>query len=555
MDRGLDSRIRCKSVHAAPMRNWWSLHRHWQRTIYCLLLVSLAVGCRSSQKNCAPNLFASSSKAIRSELAPTDDKKAALPEQGSGSTQSAQAIKQVGYLQDEDASIPDAEPVATDVDGNALLDDEDVLVDEDEGDDSVKDDSDDEDLQDPLTEYLNSDSTIETVAQSGKVGSLQAMIDLAIAINPGIARAQAQLASLRGKCIQAGLLPNPTTGIFGGDINEGGSPGRYGVLYGNRIVRGDKLRLARQQVHAEIKAQRVLVEELRQRVVTDVRLRYYDLLVAIEKSNVASQLVELSRNGTEATEQLVEAKELARTSLLQAELELQQAHAIERRAHNDIANARRSLAGMIGESDLPFEDFTGSLDEFAGPIDIESAFDRLVEESPEIAKLHASVEVERRNLAKQRAQQVSDLTWQTGLAYDFATDDVVANFQLSWPIQKYNRNQGAISSARHSIVASEKKVEQKALQLRQQLVAAYRNYWDAKLQVDSIRSQILPKAKETLDLIVLGYREGEVSFLELLTAQRTYFQFNLENINQQQNLWKHRVAIEGLLLSKNFDVE
>lgn len=534
-----------------------------------LILTSIAGGCRTAQpdRSRGVELFDPTQHAAYKPTASSDDdatpKDKLIQRSQSKSKLESPSIQQVGYVQDDEVNIPDAEPVAMDEFGDPLLDDADFETDEQ---DRIDKSSDEVDFERERTEdqvELNradnnpvATSSAQTEARpADNVGSMEAIVEMAIAINPSIARAKAQLASLQGKRIQVGLPPNPTTGIVGDDINEGGSAGRYGVIYGNKIVRGDKLLLARQQVHAEIKAQRVLIDELRQRVVTDVRLRYFDLLIAIQKSDLAGQLVNLSRDGVEATEQLLNAKELARTSLLQAELELQQSMVVKRRAQNDVDNARRSLAGLIGEVDLPFDKFTGSLDEFSGPIDIELAFDRLVHESPEIAKLHASVEVARRDLAKQRAEQVVDLSWRTGLAYDTATNDVIANFQLSWPILKYNRNQGAICSARHEIVASERQVQRKAMQLRQQLVAAYRNYWDAKLQVDSIQDQILPKAKETLDLIVLGFREGEVSFLEMLTAQRTFFQFNLENINQQKILWQHRVAIEGLLLSKNFEVE
>jgi len=54
-------------------------------------------------------------------------------------------------------------------------------------------------------------------------------------------------------------------------------------------------------------------------------------------------------------------------------------------------------------------------------------------------------------------------------------------------------------------------------------------------------------------LIREGFRRGEVDFLQLLTAQRTYFQFNLAAIEQQAILWQQRINIEGLMLSGSLD--
>jgi cobalt-zinc-cadmium efflux system outer membrane protein len=117
------------------------------------------------------------------------------------------------------------------------------------------------------------------------------------------------------------------------------------------------------------------------------------------------------------------------------------------------------------------------------------------------------------------------------------------------PIPTLNRNQGAIHQARHRIIAAERRAEKKALDLRQRLASAYESYLDAKLQVDAYDAEIIPKAKQTLDLVTKGYQEGEVDFLQLLTAQRTYSQINLTYLQQLQQAWRQTVAIKGMLLS------
>ena len=121
------------------------------------------------------------------------------------------------------------------------------------------------------------------------------------------------------------------------------------------------------------------------------------------------------------------------------------------------------------------------------------------------------------------------------------------------PIPIWNRNQGAIHQARYQIVAAERRADKKVLDLRQRLASAYESYLDAKLQVDAFDSEIIPKARETLDLVNKGYREGEIDFLQLLTAQRTYSQINLTYLRQLKQLWRQHVEIEGLLLSGSLE--
>ena len=398
---------------------------------------------------------------------------------------------------------------------------------------------------------------VEQVSELSQVASgsntLEEIEILAVSLNPAIQKAKAELASLCGKRVQVGLYPNPRAGITGDEINDDGNAGRYGVFYSQQMVRSNRLSLARKTVCAEIEAKETQIAELQQRLLTDVRMAYYGLLVASRKSEVAGELVNVSTQAVEATVSLVEAKEIAVTAQLQAEVELQRAMLNLKRAQNDVAAARRRLAGFIDEADLSLDSIGGSLEPNRRLVDIETRFQQLLDSSPEMHRLFASVKVAKRNLDHQRALGVPDVTWRAGLAYDFGTNDWVPNFQVGMPITKYNRNQGAIAQAKNEIVAGEKAVEQKGLQLRQRMVATYRIYQDARLQVELIADEILPKAKKTLELVSLGYSEGEVGFLDLLTAQRTYFTTNLEYINQLEILWQQTILIEGMMLDQNLD--
>ncbi len=135
------------------------------------------------------------------------------------------------------------------------------------------------------------------------------------------------------------------------------------------------------------------------------------------------------------------------------------------------------------------------------------------------------------------------------MEYDTVSDNIIPGFQIGMPIPTLNRNQGAIHQARHQIVAAERRAEKKALDLRQRLATAYEDYLDAKLQVDAYEAEIMPKAKETLDLVNKGYSQGEIDFLQLLTAQRTYSQINLTYLRQLKQVWRQHVEINGMLLS------
>ncbi len=376
---------------------------------------------------------------------------------------------------------------------------------------------------------------------------------LAVSSNPSIAQVQAEIEALHGSRLQAGLSPNPKVGVNAEDINQDGGGGRYGVYFGREVVRGNKLAISQSVVCAEIEVAQKRLATIEQKLLTDVRIRYYDLLVAQEKVSIAGELVKISEGAVSVSEKLLEAKEVAKSSLLQAELELQNTLVIQSQAKNERLAASRSLAALIGEADLSAVRASGNVRQRSVPEDFESAFDRLLQTSPELAALIADVERARRKLVREQAEPIPNATWQTTLQFDTVSDDVVAGFQVGMPIPIRNQNQGAIHRAGYEIQAAQQKVRKKAIDLRQRLTSAYGQYLDADLQIEAYDREILPKAKETFDLISLGYQEGEIDFLQLLTAQRTYSQISLAYLEKLRESWRQSVRIQGMLLSGSME--
>lgn len=400
----------------------------------------------------------------------------------------------------------------------------------------------------------NRESVIQAIPQSAQTQLTLAELEkLAFDANPAIAELSSKIESLKGKLTQAGLPPNPTVGISGQEINENGDAGRYGVFLGREIVRGNKLGLSQSVVCAEIQAAEQRLAIIQQKLQTDIRQRYYDLLVVQEKVAVATKLMQLTQQAVDTSQKLFEAKEAAQTAVLQSELELQNATVIKRQAENERLAASRRLAGLLGKSELPLAEVAGDVHEIAEVGEFEKAFDDLVNHSPEIAALFAEVEQAKRQFAREIAEPIPNVTWQTTFLYDIAGDDLIAGFQVGMPIPTANWNQGKIYQAQQQINVAQHKAEKRALDLRQRLAGAYESYLDAKLQVDAYQTEILPKAQQTFELISLGYGQGEIDFLQLLTAQRTYSQINLAYLDKLRQLWRQNVEISGMLLKGSLD--
>ena len=410
----------------------------------------------------------------------------------------------------------------------------------------------DPNLEPPVRPDFETDSDIEPAANvetALNVGRLEDIVRVALTANPAIAKARAKREALTGKRIQAGLGPNPQAGFFGEDIFEDGRGGRYGIFYGQEVVRGNKLALSQNVVDAEISTVCRQIEILEQRVKTDVQNRFYDVLLAQQRLNLTESLASMLAEIVKISEALIEAKEAAASSILQVEIEYERIKVIVAQTRLDLSAARQQLAAMINESELPFEQLEGDVTAVPSLPAIEEVYDALLTNSPEIAVELAKIETAERALQRATVESVPNVTWQTALKYDTTGEHVIADFQVGMPLPTVDWNQGNIRKARGEIVMASASVEQKLIQLRQRLIANYRDYAQAKLQVDAYANSILPKSKKSLELITASYRAGELNFLQVLTAQRTFFQAQLDYLNRLRTLRAKTILVEGQLLN------
>jgi len=331
--------------------------------------------------------------------------------------------------------------------------------------------------------------------------------EMAYEYHPVTARAQAKVDALRGRYQQAGLPNNPRIDIATEELNL---------------------------------AQR--------RLDTDVATRFYDCMVAQEQLAMARRMQDLAGRATELSRKLFAAEEVARSAVLQAELELEKANVNRKRLENRHRWAKRQLAALLGREDLPTEFVGGSIGEVALEEDFEATYDRLLKHSPELSVLFADIERSRRVASRQRLETLSDITWQTTLQYDTTENNVIGGFQATWQIPTLNQNQGAIYEAERNIAISQHTADIKALDIRQRLTTQWQQYLDAKLQVDAFRDSILPKSQEAMEILMKGYEVSETELLEVLMAQRTFFQTQVAYLENVRSLSRQNARIQGMLL-------
>ncbi len=375
----------------------------------------------------------------------------------------------------------------------------------------------------------------------------------ALANNPTLAQARAWIQAARGKRLQAGLPPNTVIGFAGNEMGTGGEAEQLGVFVGQAFIRGDKLQLSQAVVSEEILAAETAELIQQQRVITDVRLGFYEVLVAEQQNKAARELVDLAGQAVAAAQALLEAQEVGRIDVMRAQIQLQSEQLSQKRASVRLTAAWSRLIATLGMPAVTRGPLQGQIGTAVPSFNSDRLVARLLDESPELVVARINVERARRAVERAVAEPIPDLDLQAALQHDNATNGAIANLQLSFPIPWRNRNQGAIQTARAEVVAAERVVERVELDLRQRLATVYQRYSKAHYEVEGYASDggILAKAAEVLDLVRRGYEAGELTYADLIMAQRTYSQTKLAYINSLGKLWSAVVEIDGLLLKGN----
>jgi cobalt-zinc-cadmium efflux system outer membrane protein len=150
-------------------------------------------------------------------------------------------------------------------------------------------------------------------------------------------------------------------------------------------------------------------------------------------------------------------------------------------------------------------------------------------------------------------QYKPDIDANFSVQYDNASENTIAGVQISIPLPIYDRNQGGVQQAIGEIVVAEQRMQRVQVGLQTRLAPVYADYAAARYQADQYRREVLPKAKENYELLESAYKAGEIDFLSLLTAQRTYFQANLAYIEALRQLRLKQAEMKGLLLSTSLE--
>ncbi len=392
---------------------------------------------------------------------------------------------------------------------------------------------------------------------TGTVMSLEDFERMALEKNPTLAQAEAAIRSAEGRGRQAGQFPNPVIGYAGEELvfRAPGQTSEHGVFVEQMIPLGGKLGKSRRIFAREKDVAEVNAAAQRQRVLNSVRVLYYDALGAQRLVELRTDLARLSNEAVGITKELANVGQADRPDQLEIEIEAQRAEIDVLRAQNDREAVWRELAVMVNNPELKMTRLAGNLEEAGDALDEGALLTTLLRDSPEVKSAQASVERARAVLVRARAEPIPDLFVRGGVAYnnelleqDRRKKGTEGRIEVGVSVPVFNRNQGGIAAAEAELAISEKEVERLQLVLRARLGLGFREYRNAQQMAERYRTQIVPRARTAYEMYLSNFRQMAASYPQVLIAQRTLFQVEVEYARALSNLRRSALALRGFML-------
>lgn len=383
--------------------------------------------------------------------------------------------------------------------------------------------------------------------------TIQDLESLALTHNASLQQIQASINQARGLLEQVGYRPNPTMGYQGMQLADRGTD-QHTLFVEQEWVRGGKLAWNTRVTAEALHAQEWELESQRYRILTDLRLKFTEAVIAQRRLAQLQEFETIAKNGLEMAKRRRQGKEGSQLEVLQTGVQLDELQLLYQQAKIQYQSSLQGLAAMVGapcfDGELGLSD---TLPIEANPMDWDSVRQELVSASPELQVAYRRLQQAHANVHRQQVQSIPNLTLQVAAGVDNGTNSGMMNVQVAAPIPVYHQNQGNIAAAQAEACRAAAEIARLEANIAARLALVANEYDSARVALERYQSDILPKTQETIRLAEKAYQAGEASFLEMLTARRMYFDSHQRELQAMQQLAQSKIRLDGFLLTGALD--
>ncbi|ULA65318.1 MAG: Heavy metal RND efflux outer membrane protein, CzcC family [Nitrospira sp.] len=369
--------------------------------------------------------------------------------------------------------------------------------------------------------------------------TLDSILDLALAKNPAVSSAEGTIDQQRGQQTAAGAYPNPTvTGYMGyGEVRDNGRADireslarekltEYNVTIGQPLE-WPAMRAARQKVaDAGLATANAGMSETRLQLTTQVKVAFYDLLLAQRDAALAQQNLDTVESVTRIVKARVKSGEAPQFESIKAEVEVLKARQQLARAENAVRVNRAVVDTLTGGALGPTYVIQGDFMGMSKEVHLDELIVRMGTEHPSIQRLLKSVEQSDWKIEFERQSRIPSVTVSGSYWREIGREAVQGG--LSIPMPLWYRREGEIAAS----LGSKRHHEAELLRTRNELARAiFQHYQDARTTaalIDVFDKGLLKQAQEALRLAQFSFQQGASSLLDVFDAQRVQRQIQMD---------------------------
>ncbi len=388
---------------------------------------------------------------------------------------------------------------------------------------------------------------------AGKNITLEEALNIAIENNLQLQSTQDQVDAATGALRQSKLYPNPVLELLAEEVpmDEIGlnqSQNLVGIT--QPIITAGKRKLGIKLSEQSKEKSEFERDTVTLHVMTDTKKAFYKVVADQEGLTVARQIEAIAKNIYESEQIRFEAGEVAITNVLRTEVELSQARNAVSLAEGHLQTSLSELQTVMGIPEEAIAGATGRLLTTPPDVSFNDLRLKMQVNQPLIKVSRKGVEMAESQLTLEKRQAIPDINVSAGYKRLTLENADTVQVGIEIPAPFFNRNQGNIQKGK--ALSRKAKNENQSIynDLLLQLKRNVDSYHAERRRITEFRDNIIPKAENSLQLIETGYKEGELPYIDLLDAQRTWAETKVSYIESLKKVNLLLADIEGLAVTK-----
>lgn len=357
---------------------------------------------------------------------------------------------------------------------------------------------------------------------------LEDAINRALASNPILVAEDAQAQAI-GARAQGQALPPPY--VIEGDVeNVAGTGALSGfrssetTLRIGRILEFGGKREARAALGtAEVDQQRNRIDTARIEIASRTAIRFIEVVADQTRLAYAQDRVKQAERIRREVANWVAVARNPESDLSAAEIAVAEAELEREHAEHELTSARMTLATSWGSLDPDFGTVAGEIETLRTPKPFEELVEKLSATPEQHAyRLEADTIAARKRVAEAAAKL--DINVSLGVRRLQAPADHGLVLSVAMPLGSRKRAAYSIAEAEAQLTALHARQQAWNFERHQSLFEKYQELGHARIEAETLRGTMIPKAEQALKFTRRGFEAGRFSFVALAQAQNTLFE-------------------------------